>query len=105
MTRGVSVVVPAYNEERAIECCLGELQTALASVDRDCELIVVDDGSSDRTGELAEKAGARVIALPENRGYGAALKAGVAAARYDTIAITDADGTYPASSSGSALAG
>jgi glycosyltransferase involved in cell wall biosynthesis len=97
MTRGVSVVVPAYNEERAIECCLGELQTELASVDRDCELIVVDDGSSDRTGTLAEKAGARVIALPENRGYGAALKAGVAAARYDTIAITDADGTYPAS--------
>jgi glycosyltransferase involved in cell wall biosynthesis len=97
MMRGVSVVVPAYNEERAIERCLDELRTELASVDRDCELIVVDDGSSDRTRQLAEKAGARVIALPENRGYGAALKAGVAAARYDTIAITDADGTYPAS--------
>ncbi len=97
MARGVSVVVPAYNEERAIERCLSELRTELARIERDCELIVVDDGSIDRTRELAEKAGARVIALPENRGYGAALKAGVAAARYDTIAITDADGTYPAS--------
>ncbi len=97
VARGVSVVVPAYNEERAIESCLGELRTELARIERDCELIVVDDGSIDRTRELAEKAGARVIALPENRGYGAALKAGVAAARYDTIAITDADGTYPAS--------
>ena len=45
VTRGVSVVVPAYDEERAIECCLDELQKELASVDRECELIVVDDGS------------------------------------------------------------
>jgi glycosyltransferase involved in cell wall biosynthesis len=57
---------------------------------------VVDDGSTDRTGEQAVQARARVLRHPENRGYGAAIKTGVMAAKYDTIVITDADGTYPA---------
>jgi glycosyltransferase involved in cell wall biosynthesis len=64
----------------------------------DFELIVVDDGSSDRTAELSEAAGAQVLRLPENRGYGAALKAGIARAKHEIIVITDADGTYPAES-------
>jgi glycosyltransferase involved in cell wall biosynthesis len=92
----VSIVVPAYNEEPAIEASLAALRGALAGRDLRWELIVVDDGSTDRTSELAAKAGARVLSLPENRGYGAALKAGIAAAESDTIVITDADGTYPA---------
>jgi glycosyltransferase involved in cell wall biosynthesis len=60
------------------------------------EIIVVDDGSADASGARAAEAGAAVIRHVENRGYGAAIKTGMAAARYDTIVITDADGTYPA---------
>jgi glycosyltransferase involved in cell wall biosynthesis len=55
----------------------------------------VDDGSLDRTAELAAAAGARLISLPENQGYGAALKAGIHLSLHDIIVITDADGTYP----------
>jgi len=93
---GISVVVPAYDEETGIEACLAELREVLAGLERESELIVVNDGSTDRTAERARAAGARVIDLPENRGYGAALKAGIDAARFEMIVITDADGTYPA---------
>ena len=57
---------------------------------------MVDDGSEDASGTRAAEAGARVLRHVVNRGYGAALKTGINAAHYDTIAITDADGTYPA---------
>jgi glycosyltransferase involved in cell wall biosynthesis len=60
------------------------------------EIIVVDDGSSDQTAAEALRARARVLKHPANRGYGAAIKTGILAAKYDTIVITDADGTYPA---------
>lgn len=92
----VSVVVPAFNEEGGIEATLRELREVLAGIEGPSELLVVDDGSTDRTAALAREAGARVVSLPENRGYGAALKAGIAAAEGDTLVITDADGTYPA---------
>jgi glycosyltransferase involved in cell wall biosynthesis len=94
---GVSLVVPAYNEELAITQGLEEARAALESTGRPFEIIVVDDGSSDRTGELAAaQPGVRLLTQPVNRGYGAALKAGIGIARYQTIVITDADGTYPA---------
>lgn len=93
---GVCIVVPAYDEEEAIEACLRELRAVMGELDRESELIVINDGSTDRTAELARAAGVRVIDLPENRGYGAALKAGIEAAQFETIVITDADGTYPA---------
>jgi glycosyltransferase involved in cell wall biosynthesis len=59
------------------------------------EIIVVDDGSSDETGENAAAEGVRVLRHRRNYGYGAALKRGIAEAKYDWILITDADGTYP----------
>ncbi len=55
----------------------------------------MDDGSQDRTVELATAEGATVITQPENRGYGASLKTGIRRSRYDIIVITDADATYP----------
>jgi glycosyltransferase involved in cell wall biosynthesis len=91
----ISVVIPAYNEQSAIERTIGDVHKALAG-GPPFEIIVVDDGSSDDTGALAGKAGARVITHPHNVGYGRALKDGIAAATNDTIVIIDADGTYPA---------
>ena len=59
------------------------------------EIWVVDDGSSDGTGRIAESCGAAVIAHPENLGYGAALKTGILRSQNEWIAILDADGSYP----------
>lgn len=93
---GVSIVIPAFNEEGAITSTLAQVAEALASTGVAYEMVVVSDGSSDRTAELARAAGAaQVIEHPVNRGYGASLKSGIRAARYPWILITDADGTYP----------
>ncbi|MGM0669328.1 MAG: glycosyltransferase family 2 protein, partial [Gemmatimonadota bacterium] len=93
---GVSVVIPAFNEEAGISATLLELGEVMKALDRPYEVLVVDDGSTDGTAELARSGGARVVEMPRNVGYGAALKFGIARALYDTIVITDADGTYPA---------
>lgn len=85
----VSVVIPAYNEELG----LGKILEAVRAVG-DYEIIVVDDGSDDRTAEIAEAQGARVIRLRRNRGYGAALKVGIRAAQGEIIVTLDADGQH-----------
>jgi glycosyltransferase involved in cell wall biosynthesis len=88
----ISIVIPAHDEERAIGAVLAALRAAhLPAVN---EIIVVDDGSTDRTGEIAEQSGVRLIRLPANRGYGAALKAGIRAASGDYILTMDADGQH-----------
>jgi glycosyltransferase involved in cell wall biosynthesis len=91
----VSVVLPAYNEEEAIGAQVKSIRSVLSAHRTPHEIIVVDDGSNDGTVEQAVRAGARVLRHPANRGYGAALKTGILAAKYDSIVITDADGTYP----------
>jgi glycosyltransferase involved in cell wall biosynthesis len=92
----LSVVIPALNEEEAITQTVIAARDVLARSGIDpAEIIVIDDGSSDGTSERAAAAGARVIRHPHNVGYGRSLKDGILAARYDTIAISDADGTYP----------
>ncbi len=92
----VSVILPAYEEEQAVRYQVEVIRKELSSARIAHEILVVDDGSQDRTAEEALQAGARVLQLRENRGYGAALKAGISVAKYDTIVIMDADGTYPA---------
>jgi len=92
----LSVVVPAYNEENAVADQIKSIHRVLTDHDIPYEIIVVDDGSADNTAQEAESAGARIIHHPRNRGYGASLKTGIKAARYPTVAIIDADGTYPA---------
>jgi glycosyltransferase involved in cell wall biosynthesis len=92
----VSVIIPAYNEELAVGSQIVAVRHVLSSHGIPHEIIVVDDGSQDRTADEAIEAGARVLRQPENRGYGAALKMGIVAARHDAIVIMDADGTYPA---------
>jgi glycosyltransferase involved in cell wall biosynthesis len=102
-TAPFSVVIPAYNEEEGIVPTLRELRETLVGLNY--ELIVVDDGSGDRTAELARAEGVTVVQQPYNRGYGAALKAGIRRAKHDRLVITDADGTYPASAIPELVAG
>lgn len=96
MIEGVTVVIPAHNEEQSIQSVVTEVRELLAQNSVNAEIIVVDDGSQDGTASAAQSGGARVLQHRSNRGYGAALKAGIVAATYDAIAIMDADGTYPA---------
>lgn len=92
----ISVVIPALNEEAAIVATVEAAHKVCVEAGwTGYEVIVVDDGSTDRTGALAAQAGALVVRHPARGGYGRSLKDGIAAAGNDLIAITDADGTYP----------
>lgn len=96
----LSVVIPAYNEENGISEIAKRVlavEPALkdAGVDK-LELLVVDDGSRDRTAEVAGSIpGVSLIRHPKNKGYGAALKTGFSKASGELIGFLDADGTYP----------
>jgi len=92
----ISVVVPAYNEEKGISKVLTDIKTILDDTHLQYEIIIIDDGSSDKTAEIVQKHDfVRLIQHPVNRGYGAALKTGIKSANGYWILITDADGTYP----------
>jgi glycosyltransferase involved in cell wall biosynthesis len=91
----VAVVIPAYNEAGGVGAIVSRVHAALSATPFAFDVVVVDDGSVDDTAREAAQHGARVIRLPENSGYGAALKAGIGATRSDYVVITDADGTYP----------
>lgn len=91
----VTVVVPAYNEETAVAGEVASIRDILEAHGINHEIIVVDDGSEDRTAAEAATTCARVVKHTSNRGYGAAIKTGIRAAKYDVVVITDADGTYP----------
>lgn len=93
-TRGLSVVIPAYNEEKGIRGVVDRVCAALEGSNLPFEIIVVDDGSKDRTLEALRKKPVQVLQHLTNRGYGAALKTGIQASRYSHVAIIDADGTY-----------
>lgn len=83
----VTVVIPAYNEEKTIASVLEAVRQTPEVVD----LIVVDDGSEDQTAQVAEGLGARVVRLGANRGKGAAMRAGAEMAREPVIVFLDAD--------------
>ncbi|MEM1029195.1 MAG: glycosyltransferase family 2 protein [Myxococcota bacterium] len=91
----LSVVIPALNEEAAIEETVVTIRDTLQGAGIQHEIIVVSDGSTDATAALARRHGATVLEHPAPGGYGKSLKDGIARAEYDLIAITDADGTYP----------
>ncbi|MCD4737798.1 MAG: glycosyltransferase family 2 protein [Anaerolineae bacterium] len=95
----LSVVIPAYNEEAGIAEIIERtlsIRPALAEIKLGLELLVVDDGSKDRTAEIAAQyPTVRLLRHDPNRGYGAALKTGFHAARGELLGFLDADGTYP----------
>lgn len=92
---GATIIVPAFNEEGGIGPVLEQLRQVMDESGLEYEILVVDDGSRDRTAEVARDHDVRLVQHPSNRGYGAALKTGLRQARYELIVITDADGTYP----------
>ncbi len=95
----LSAFFPAYNEERNVPVMVERMTAVLPRVADDYEIIVVDDGSADRTGAVADELAAadphvRVVHHPANRGYGAALKSGFAASRKAYVFFTDGDGQF-----------
>ncbi|MBI2447522.1 MAG: glycosyltransferase family 2 protein [Candidatus Omnitrophica bacterium] len=87
-----SIIIPAYNEEESIK----EVICDARKVFPDGEIIVVDDCSTDQTGNIAKNESAQVIRHEINRGYGASLKSGILAAKNDVIILLDADGQHKA---------
>src|SRR3972149_6041440 len=96
----LSVVIPAYNEESGIAEIADRVLRVREDLEKagiaELELLVVDDGSKDRTALIAgEIGGVRLMRHAKNRGYGAALKTGFSQAKGELIGFLDADGTYP----------
>jgi glycosyltransferase involved in cell wall biosynthesis len=90
----ISVVLPCLNEEDAVGAVVDEARRAIEALGDSGEVIVVDNGSTDRSAEVATAHGAVVVHEPE-RGYGRAYLTGLAHARGEFVVMGDADGTYP----------
>jgi len=95
----LSVVLPCYNEEANVERTTLAALAALRTFSTDFEIIIVDDGSQDRTGQLADQLAEkhpqiRAVHNRPNRGYGGALRAGFAAAAKEWVFFTDGDGQF-----------
>ena len=89
----VSVVMPCLNEEKTIPSCLEKIKEAFARGKINGEIVVADNGSSDRSPEIAQSLGARVVVEP-HKGYGAAYLCGLRDAQGKYIVIGDSDDTY-----------
>lgn len=92
-----SIIIPAYNEEKSILTILQKLSDNLNQLHQQYEIVIVNDGSTDMTRDQVKESGVLTTLIDRkiNKGYGASLKEGIDAAKYDIIVITDADGTYP----------
>lgn len=94
MSLDVTFVFPCLNEEETLADCIREVREAFEQSGVEWEIIVADNGSTDRSPEIAVHEGARLVRVPE-RGYGAALRGGIEAAQSTYVAFADADGSYP----------
>lgn len=99
MTRRISIILPARNEAATLDALLSEIK----SLHPQAELIVVNDGSTDATEEVAGRHGVRVISHPYSIGNGAAVKSGARAATGDVLVFMDADGQHCPADIGSLL--
>jgi glycosyltransferase involved in cell wall biosynthesis len=100
--RGISIVMPAWNEAENLELAVTNASEAMERLGRGHEIIVVDDGSTDATAEVAARVAAsnrrfRLVRHDSRRGYGAALRSGFHEAKYPLVMQIDADGQYDAS--------
>ena len=94
----ISIVIPVYNEQEALNNTIRQMEELLESTDFDFDIIIVNDGSTDGSNKILEGVNNPLIKIIHhniNRGYGAALKTGMAKASASYVCITDADGTYP----------
>jgi len=100
LLKELSVFFPAYNEEENIQNTVEEAVKVLKDAAKNWEVIVVNDGSTDKTGKIVEKLikkypqNVKMITHNPNRGYGAALKSGLYSSKYKYIAFTDSDGQF-----------
>lgn len=93
----ISIIVPVYNEEKSIKGVIGELQEYLKTIDIIYEIIIINDGSTDRSSEIVGSiSGIKIINHPYNKGYGAALKTGAKNAQYEWLLFFDSDGQHQA---------
>ena len=92
-TLELSIVMPCLNEAETLSICIQKAQQSLLKDDVKGEILVADNGSTDGSQEIARKMGARLIEVPD-KGYGSALRGGVAAARGEYIIMGDADDSY-----------
>lgn len=89
---GVTVVIPCLNEQGTLPLVLAKLNDLRGKINRELEVIVSDNGSTDRSAAIATEMGARVVPCP-TRGYGAALKQGIRSATHEFVLFADADNT------------
>ncbi|MFX0170584.1 MAG: glycosyltransferase family 2 protein [Candidatus Hodarchaeota archaeon] len=90
----LSIIIPAYNEERTIGNLIEKITKTLSQLEKSTEIIVINDGSTDQTQLNAEKSGKRVINLEKNMGKATALRTGFRASSGSTILTIDADGSH-----------
>jgi dolichyl-phosphate beta-glucosyltransferase len=96
LRRSISIIIPAYNEEKRLPGALQAIREYLRKTSWEfAEIVVVNDGSADRTGEIARAAGARVLENRGNRGKGYSVKHGVLEAQGEWALVTDADLSAP----------
>ena len=93
----ISVIIPAYNEEKSIKKTIDEIVKVMKKnkIYNSSEIIVINDGSDDNTGKIAESCEVIVLNNPHNMGYGYSLKKGIMYSKNELIVTIDADGTYP----------
>lgn len=94
INESVSIVIPAFQERATIEGTVSGVLSVARNLGCEYEVLVVDDGSTDGTGDAARSAGAQVLTCPSNLGYGGALKVGIRAATYRTVLLIDGDGQH-----------
>jgi glycosyltransferase involved in cell wall biosynthesis len=96
LRRSISIIIPAYNEEKRLPATLSTVKAYLGATSWEfAEIVVVDDGSRDGTVELALQAGARVLRNPGNRGKGYSVRHGMLEAQGDWLLFSDADLSTP----------
>ena len=102
MIKGLSAFFPAHNEEGNVERMCNALRIVLPNVAEDFEIIIVNDGSNDKTGEIADRLAAqdekiRVVHHERNMGYGAAIRSGISACKKEYVFFTDGDNQFDVS--------